>query len=146
LVSLLRQARYSATATGKTCIVRLRPTRGGYLAEPFLLEAEGEPPVAIREEWAKQVQLPAVRELLQIPPDRGQSDRQELTVRFTPLGVAEDYVIELDTPDGQTARIEIRRPSGLVRLVSAGKTGVLDEKQDQQIEQYWRSHFNRVMP
>ena len=146
LVSLLRQARYTAAATGKTCIVRLRPASGGYLAEPLIVENEGEPPVPIRQAWATQVQLPAVQELLQIPPDRGRSDRTELTIRFTPMGVTEDYVVELDTPDGQTARIEIRRPSGLVRLVSARRSGVLTERQDQQIERYWREHFDRVMP
>lgn len=138
LLSLLRQARHTAAASGDTCTVHLRPVPGGYEAQVAAVDAAGRAR-PLREPWAQPVQLPAVRSLLQIPPDRGSSHRTELTIRFTPQGVSEDYVVELGT--ARPLRIEVRRPSGLVRLAGQGEAAVIDDAQYRAIEEYWQRHW-----
>jgi len=149
LLALLRQARWWAGSTGRTCLVHLRPTPGGYAAVVEYLEPGQDTPRPLRAEWAGLAQPAAVRMLLKIPPDRGISRRRELTVRFTPWGVEEDYVIALDDASGASGgrdgrgparRIEVRRPSGLVWLVPGDVPGPLDRASIRAVEEYWRAN------
>jgi len=141
LLWLLRQARWWSMSTGRSCGVHLCPVAGGYAADVAYLAGPDETPRPLREEWTHLEQLPAVRKLMQIPPDMGISRRTELSVRFFPWGVNEDYVIELAEaarPGGM--RIEVRRPSGLVWLLPAERPSTFDPGSLAAIEDYWERH------
>ncbi len=142
LVRLLRQARYTALATGRDCSVRLEPAPEGYTATVWLggPESPGEP---LDAEWAQPVQLPAIQRLMQVPPDRSAARRESLTIHFTPLGVAQDSVIELPGPAG---RIEVRRPSGLVRLVGPDQASPAADDDLRAVQDYWQAHGQAVAP
>jgi prepilin-type N-terminal cleavage/methylation domain-containing protein len=145
LLWLLRQARWWSMSTGQTCLVDLRPVAGGYAADVKYLAGPDAPAQPLRDEWACLEQLFAVKRLMQIPPDMGISRRKELTVRFTPWGVNEDYVIELaEGAGGGGTRIEVRRPSGLVWLVPAEEPGPFDPGSLSAIEQYWERHCRNL--
>ncbi len=145
LLWLLRQARWWSMSTAQTCLVHLRPVEGGYTAEVSYLPAGGSVAQPLRAEWARLEQLPAVKTLMQIPPDRGISRRAELTVRFTPWGVSEDYVIALKESSGRGgARIEVRRPSGLAWLVPGETPSAFDPESLGAIESYWQSYCRNV--
>jgi len=141
LLCLLRQARWWSVSTGRTCLVSLRPVPGGYTAEAAYLPADGDQAEPLEAGWARLEQLPAVKTLMQIPPDRGISRRRELTVRFTPHGVREDYVIALaGEPAAGGMRIEVRRPSGLVWLLPGEEPSAFDRASLAAIEEYWNRH------
>jgi len=145
LLWLLRQARWWSMSTGQTCLVHLRPVAGGYAAEVSYVPVDGRLPQPLPEEWAQLEQLPAVKELMQIPPDRGISRRKELTVRFTPWGVDEDYVIALSEGFGLAgSQIEVHRPSGLVWLLSDDQPGAFDRKSLAAMESYWQTHCSSI--
>lgn len=145
LLWLLRQARWWSMSTARTCLVRLRPAGGGYAAEVSYLEPGSSTAQPLGADWAYLGQLPVVKTLMQIPPDRGITRRTELTVRFTPWGVGEDYVIALaGGPARAGARIEVRRPSGLAWLLPAEAPSPFDRGSMGTIEGYWRAHCRDV--
>jgi type II secretory pathway pseudopilin PulG len=141
LLWLLRQARWWAAGEGQICRVHLAPAPGGYTAQVTHQRTDDDPPQPLRAEWARLEQLPAVKKLLQIPPDRGVSRRKELTVRFTPWGVSEDYVIALaEEPVRTGMRIEVRRPSGLAWLLPEDAPSAFDRESMAALENYWEAH------
>lgn len=145
LLCLLRQARWWSMSTAQSCLVRLRPAEGGYAAEVSYLAPGSGVAQALRADWAKLEQLPAVKTLMQIPPDRGITRRRELTVRFTPWGVSEDYVIALDEGASRGGmRIEVRRPSGLAWLLPADTPSAFGRESMGAIEDYWQVHCRGI--
>ena len=145
LLWLLRQARWWAMSTGETCLVQLHPVAGGYAAQVLHLPHRGGDPQPLRVEWASLEQLPAVKTLMQIPPDRGIARRKELTLRFAPWGVEQDYVIALQEGYGQAGmRIEVRRPSGLAWLLDGETPSLFDRESMGAIEDYWRAYCRDV--
>lgn len=145
LLWLLRQARWWSLSSGQICLVRLTPATGGYAAEVTWRTTDEDTPRALGAEWAHLDQLLAVKKLMQIPPDHGASRRKELTVRFTPWGVNEDYVIALaEVPGRAGTRIEVRRPSGLVWLLPDDRPGDFDRESMAAIGNYWEAHCRSI--
>jgi len=141
LLWLLRQARWWSVSSGQVCEVRLKPLPDGYAAEVSYLPPGADRLWPLREEWARLDELPAIRRMVRIPPDRERMLRGELAVRFRPWGVNEDYVIDLAAAEGRgPARIEVRRPNGLVWLLPADEPGPFDPDSLRDMEAYWRSH------
>lgn len=153
LLWLLRQARWWSVNTGQTCLVTLRNTEDGYQAEVAYIPAGGADPQRLRADWATLSDQVEIRRMVRIPPQRGASQAGRMTVRFTPRGAGEDYVIALDDEwSTAPARIEIRRPSGLAWLVpsdtplAAGPATSLDLARLEQMDSFWRNYCRSAGP
>jgi len=141
LLWLLRQARWWSARTGRACLVRLRPTETGYDAEVSYLDRDGQTTHPLRADWTTLAELPNIQQMVRIPPDRDMMLKGELTVRFRPWGVSEDYMIQLAAIDGQEpARIEVRRPNGLVWLLPGDQASPFDPEHLAAIESHWRTY------
>ncbi|MFW6133453.1 MAG: pilus assembly FimT family protein [Planctomycetota bacterium] len=143
LVRVLRQARWQAAGAGRACTVRLTPQADGYRATVYADEGGRSRRVAAR--WADSSRLGAIRELVRIPPDRVEARKDTLDVRFAPWGVEADYVIRLGS-GARAMRIEVRRPSGLVRLLDASTDSLLDPDRLAAVRRHWQDHCRTPAP
>lgn len=145
LVWILRQARWHAAAGSEPCWVRLTPDEsGGYRAEILSVDTESGPR-PVEAAWARSPLLGELDDLIRIPPDRDLATRGELMVRFQPWGVDADYMVRLNDGD-RAVRVEVRRPSGLVRLVEDDTPSLLDPDRLADVRNHWRRHCRGAAP
>ena len=170
LVALLRQARWWAIQSGRTCQVELTAgpeVPGGTLgvrnsaqgerdsaqgvrnsaqgvrirAQVTLPSETARPDVVVTDDWAQVEMLPEIESMEAIPPAAGDRPKR-LAVVFTPGGVGRDYVISLRSPGGAATRIEIRRPGGLVWLVTGDDSAGRSDGAANKMEEYWQAHYS----
>ena len=144
LLSLLRQARWWSARTGRICEVHLVVDRDDCTVEVFTRDGDRLVPLPAEEEWTILEQFPRLTGLRSIPPMSDGAKKNEMTVVFTPQGVRRDYRITLAEESVTSAQIEIRRPTGLVRLVRPETPESLSEKNLAVIDTYWRDHCRDV--
>ena len=147
LVTLLRDARIAARVGRRTHIVRLTEHPGHWQAAVFTVDDAGREEPVEDDRWALAVRIPPVVSFRRTSPDGVPSPLTEKVVRFSPVGSAENCLIELDT-GGQKAplAIEVRAPSGLVSLDGADPAAGATEDPTGAIEAYWEAHYRQVSP
>ena len=65
-----------------------------------------------------------------------------MVVRFEHGLTDHDYLIEIDAGMDAHVRIEVLRPSGLVRLLPAGADGASDPALLDGVRDYWRRNYH----
>ena len=144
LVGLLRQARWWSAATGQICTVQLDASQERCQIAVQQGSGAGGEMAAVDADWTELSQPPKVTGLTEIAPGGSHFKSGRMTVVFTPCGVQRDYLIDFAGDHAQAARIEIRRPSGLIWLVPSDVPAGLAEDNLDAVDTYWRSHYRDV--
>lgn len=144
LVRILRQARWWAITNGYPCQVRLQ-----YGQDPCVLQvtysSDTAPAQPVREDWANASELPQIASVLQSPTDDSVQPEENLAITFTPTGVDRDTVIELADEDGNVdARIEIRKPTGLIWLTNPDSNDSITKEEIARINTYWTANCSKL--
>ena len=145
LLGLLRQARWWAARTGKTCRVHLVAGEGpcevqvSYIEPSAGASAAAGAGVAVSDDWAMLEQAPRVTGFLQTRSQTGGKTAPEATLVFAPAGVDQDTVIILaGDPGDAPGRIVVRSPSGLAWLVDGSQASEITHES---MQAYWCANY-----
>ncbi len=138
LVTLLRNTRLAAAANDRSYVVRISTAPPGPSAEVFAIDDTGRETLVTDDRWAATVHDLPVASFGRTDLDGRPVVSAEWAVWMTPTGVEDHYDLELDIRGQSRLRIEVRAPSGLVRLRPA--TTNTPEAMAAAMDDYWQMH------